>query len=665
MTKLAENLRARAPIAVSIGGALVLALSAWFSSFEIDRALFDPASGGPIVVVDRHGEVLRRVPSSDGRPGREGWVALSDVSSHAILTLLASEDQTFYEHGGIDLPALGRALWLTLTTERTYGGSTLTMQLARLVYSRGKDRTVGAKLAEMRAAIALERTYSKDELLEQYLNRAYYGHGAYGIEAAAQRYFARPAKSLSVGEATFLAVLPRGPSYYDPVRHFDRVLERRDHLFELLIRQGRLSRAEAERATAQRIELAASHQPFHAPHFVDYVLAELPDDVRARGGTIHTTLDLRLQALAERRTADHARAQADYGVESAAVVVLDAERAEVLAMVGSPDYARDAINMATWRRYPGSALKPFVYATAIEERGMAPSTVAYDALDISRTYRVPNGREHGPVSFRTALASSYNFAAVHTLETIGQGRVIDRLRLAGVSDLELAPSEYGSRLALGSTRVRLIDLAASYRFTVHDGAVVAPTGIREARDGDTVVFRPSRTERAIFSPETSWLVMDMLADPEARRPMFGHELPVDLPYPVVAKTGTAEGFSDTVAVIATEELIVAAWTGRTDGGAIEGRAGMQTAAPLARAALLAASRGRDLHLPRAPSGIVRADVCPLSGERAAEHCPHRRLDWFRAGTVPTETCDWHTEEGIRYPGPLEGWERRGARVAAR
>jgi penicillin-binding protein 1C len=321
--------------------------------------------------------------------------------------------------------------------------------------------------------------------------------------------------------------------------------------------------------------------------------------------------------------------------------------------------------MATWRRYPGSALKPFVYATAIEERGMAPSTVAYDALDVSSSYRVPNGREHGPVSFRTALASSYNFAAVHTLERIGQARVMERLRRGGVSDLELAPSEYGSRLALGSTRVRLIDLAASYRFAVHEGVVIAPTGIREAADGGAIVFRPSRPERAVFTPQTSWLVMDMLADPEARRPMFGHELPVDLPYPVVAKTGTAEGFSDTVAVIATEELIVAAWTGRIDGGPIEGRAGMQTAAPLARAALLAASRGRDLHLPRAPSGIVRAEVCPLSGEHAGEHCPHRRLDWFRAGTVPTETCDWHTEAGIRYPGPLEGWERRNRRLAAR
>jgi penicillin-binding protein 1C len=662
-------MRARAKralrVAPPIAGAIALALSAWFSTFAIDRALFDPTHGGPVVIVDRHGEVLRRVPSTDGRPGRAAWVALSDVGSHAVLTLLASEDQRFYEHDGIDASALGRAFWLNLTTDRTYGGSTVTMQLARLVYSPGEERTALVKLGEMRAAIAIEAAFEKDEILEQYLNRAYYGHGAYGIEAAAQRYFGRSAKSLSVGEATFLAVLPRGPSFYDPLRHHDRVIARRSHLFELLIRQGRLSRAEAERAESQPIALAAPHEPFEAPHFCDYVLAELPAEVRARGGTVHTTLDLGLQRLLQHRTAEHTRAQAEHGVESAAVLVLDAERAEVLAMVGSPDYRRDAINLTTWRRYPGSTLKPFVYATAIEERGLAPSTVAYDALDISRTYRVPNGREHGPVSFRTALASSYNFAAVHTLERVGQARIVDRLRRAGVSDLELAPSEYGSRLALGSTRVRLIDLAAAYRFTVHDGVVVSPSGVGEVVRNDLVVFRPSRRERAMYSPQTSWLVMHMLADAEARRPMFGAELPVDLPYPVVAKTGTAEGFSDTVAILATRELIVAAWSGRTDGNAIEGRAAMHTAAPLARAALLAASRGRDLHLATRPDGIARAEVCPISGELPGEHCPHRRLDWFREGTIPRETCDWHRAEGIRYPGPLEGWARRNHTVASR
>jgi penicillin-binding protein 1C len=646
------------------GVALALALLAFFGSYEHDASRFDPDRGGPLVVVARGGEVLRRVPSHDGRPGRERWIPLAAVDSHAILTLLAGEDERFYEHLGVDPAALARALWLTATTGRVYGGSTITMQLARMVYSDGAPRTLTTKLLEVRAALGIERHLSKQEILEQYVNRAYYGHGAYGIEAAAQRYFGRSARSLSVGEATLLMVLPRGAAFYDPIRHPDRVLARRHHLFELLRDRGRMSADEIARAEAQPIELALQPIEDRAGHFVDWVLTTLPDDVRARGGVVHTTLDLDLEEALEHRVREHVAEQAPWEVEQAGVVVLDARDASVLALVGSRDYAESSLDIVTRRRFPGSALKPFVYATAIEG-GASPATIAYDVRLVSTEYQ-DFGSERGPLSFRDALAGSRNYAAVHTIERAGVERVIDRMRTAGIASFDQAPDVYGSRLALGDVRVRLLDLTAAYGFTVRGGRVVDPIGARSVTQSDTTVWRSARHERQVFTAETSWLVMDMLADPDARRATFGWDLPVDLPFPVVAKTGTAEGLSDAIAVLATREVLVGAWSGRFDGRPTRGRFGMSSAAPLARAAILLAAHGRDLTLPAMPPSLEEGVVCPLSGLRPGPHCPHRRHEHFLPGTQPTAECDWHREDGsIAWPDELRGWARRSGQLAAR
>jgi penicillin-binding protein 1C len=631
------------------------------TSFVIDDGQFDPGQGGPLVVLDREGRMLQRIPAADGRPGRAHWVPLSAIDSHAVQTLLASEDQNFYSHRGVDLLALGRAAWLNLTTDRWYGGSTITMQLARQVYGAGAERTVWAKFRELRAALAMERHFTKDFILEQYLNRVYFGHGAYGIESAARRYFGKPAASLSVGESTLLMVLPRSPGRYDPLQHQQRALQRRDHLLGLLLRQGRLSPPQAARAREQQLQLQLTPFPYLAPHFVEWVLDTLPDDVRRRGGLLHTSLDLPLQQALERETAEHVRQTAPEGVQQAGVVVLDPDRAAVLAMVGSRqhDAPGGALNITTWRRYPGSALKPFVYAAAIE-RGASPATVAFDVEDISPDYR-PRGRpERGPVSYREALASSYNFAAVHVLAQVGLPEVMNRLFQAGVAPLPQRPAAYGPQLALGAAKVTLLELAAGYRFLVRQGLVLAPRGVDEVVFGDGSRWRPpaSREER-VFSDQTSWLVLDMLADADARRPMFGEDLPVDLPFAVAAKTGTAEGLADAVTVLATNEFIVASWAGRFDGRATFGHPAMVTTAPLARSALLLASGGQRLTLPDPPPGVVTGEVCPLSGLRPSRSCPHRRRDFFVDGNLPRQHCHWHRPHGVlRYPSELQSWQWR-------
>jgi penicillin-binding protein 1C len=245
--------------------------------------------------------------------------------------------------------------------------------------------------------------------------------------------------------------------------------------------------------------------------------------------------------------------------------------------------------------------------------------------------------------------------------------VINLLRSAGVAELNQKPQDYGLRLSLGSTKVRLLDLASSYGAFARAGRVVPARGIRALERSDGTLFAPPVPEEAaVLRPETAWLVMDMMADPEARRPRFGSDLPFDLPYRVAAKTGTARGFSDTVAIATTRELTVAAWTGRFDGEPMQGLSGMRGAAALARAALLVAGGGRTLSLPARPAGVAAIDVCPLSGKLVGPHCPRHKRDYAHAHALPSERCDMHGAHGaIHYPEILRGYlTRAGGRLTA-
>jgi penicillin-binding protein 1C len=644
--------------------ALMIAVYGW--DYPVEE--LSPDRGGPLVVVDRNGMTLAHIPAADGRPGRHGWIALDQVPAIALATFLVSEDERFFEHGGVDVGGLGRAAWLNLDEGRLgYGGSTITMQLVRMLHSPGAERTLRNKVVESVLAMRLERAASKREILEQYVNRAYFGNGAYGIEAAARAYFDKPAASLSVGEATLLAVVPRAPTAYDPVRHLDRALRRRDHVFGQLREHGALSVDEIARARAQALSPSLRATERRARHFVDWLLTTLPADVRARGGVVRTSLDLGLQERLEAVVAEHAASLASRNLDQAGLVVLDTRSGRVLAMVGSKAYA-DAggqINITTWRRHPGSALKPFVYAEAIE-RGDSPATIAYDIHDVPSAYRVVKltQPERGPVRYREALAGSYNLAAVHTLEKVGIERTLTSLRRAGVGPLAGRPEDYGLRLALGSAQVRLLDLASAYGFLVRGGKVRPASAVQGVTSWTGHAWRPPRAvDTRVFAPETSWLVMDMLADPEARRAAFGQELPIDLPYRVAFKTGTARGFADTVAIGVTRELTVAAWAGTFDGTSTQGLVAMDAAAPLVRAGLLVAAGGRDLTLPEEPAGITTALVCPVSGLRPGPDCPHQKLEHF--AHLPGETCTWHTPGGLRYPAIAQAWARRQAERGGR
>ncbi len=493
-----------AVLAVLALGGVAVAVLAW----DYPTEELAPDRGGPLVLVDRHGLLLARVPAADGRPGRDAWVRLDQVPAIAVATFIVSEDADFFAHGGVDMRGLGRAAWLNLRERRVgYGGSTITMQLVRMLHSRGQDRTLVNKVKEAVLAMRLERALDKRAILEQYVNRAYFGNGAHGIEAAARVYFGKPAASLSAGEATLLAVLPRAPTAYDPLRHLDAALARREHVFAQLAEHGLLSQAEIGRARVQALSPRAHRAPRRAPHFVDWVLRELPPSVRAAGGTVTTTLDLGLQERMEAVAAEHVASLAHRNLDQAGVVVLDTGSGEVRAMVGSAAYGgpNGQINITTWRRHPGSALKPFVYASAIEA-GDSPASIAYDIHDVPSAYRVDKltQPERGPVRYREALAGSYNLAAVHTLEKVGVERMMTALRRAGVGPLAGSADDYGLRLALGSAQVRLLDLASAYGFVARGGRVRRASGVRQVTGWTGATWQPEQPrDTRVYRPADS------------------------------------------------------------------------------------------------------------------------------------------------------------------
>ncbi len=639
----------------------IVALLVW--PFDADDLV---ATGEPLVVLDVRGEEIATLPATG--IDRTRWIELGRVPTIAVSAVVESEDARFWDHGGVDGFSLARALWLDLKEGR-YGGSTLTMQLSRMLISNGQPRSVGNKAREMLLAVRMERAVDKHTILEQWLNRAYFGNGQVGFDAAARFYFGKSATALSDAEALTLAVIPRAPTGYDPLKHLDATLRRRDYVLQMLVARGAVSTDEAATIRATPLALARHDSINHAPHFVAYAVEQLPADVRAAGGRMHTTLDLQLQRTLQRRVTEQVAQLSHMHLQQAGVIVMDTESTGVRAMVGSIGWSSPGgqINITTRRRNPGSALKPFVYATAIE-RGDSPASIAWDIKDVTGEYFAPNGIEHGPVRYREALASSYNFAAVDVLDQIGVARLMTTLRAAGVGELPGAPNDYGLRLALGAAKVRLVDLTASYGFLVKDGKVGRARAIDHVEVADGRRWVPPRTlERRVVSPATAWMTMDMLADPEARRPGFGMELPFDLPFRIAAKTGTARGFSDTWAIAASNEILVGAWAGSVDGAPTQGLVGMDAAAPLARDAILAVAAGAKLTLPKRPTDVEEIEVCATSGMLPSETCPRIRDYAHRGRSNELEIDSWHDASGaISYPPRANGWlVRTGGRSAAR
>ncbi|MGA9520760.1 MAG: penicillin-binding protein 1C [Myxococcaceae bacterium] len=637
--------------AVAVGGVLGLALAAsalWIAQ-PLPEGMLDYRPVSSVRILDRGGHLLRELRSR--QDGRSTPIPGEEIPAHLRAAFIAAEDERFFSHPGVDPLAIARAAWSNLRAGRIVaGGSTMTQQLARVLVPR--RRTLAGKVQEALWAMRLELHLTKEEILTQYLNRIPFGNGTFGIEAASQLYFARRTQFLSLGQAAVLAAIPRGPTAYDPYRRPARLEARRRWVLDRLVRTGAVSPEDASREKEAPLDLHAFSSTFRAPHLVEYVARNLDAWGLGEATSIETTIDPELQASVEQAVAQEIRRLGEKNVGSAAAIAVDNRTGEVLAYVGSADFfdvehegQNDGVQM---RRQPGSALKPFAYVEAFSS-GMTPATVLADTeaqfAGRSGVYSPENydRRTHGPIRAREALANSYNVPAVRVAEQLGPERLLRALRQAGFDSLDKGSEHYGLGLVLGDGEVSLWHAARAYAGLSRGGVLRPLRVVRRALrpDGTELPVSDELVPRRFAAEVPVALVTDVLADNDARGRAFGLDSVLRLPFPVAAKTGTSKGYADNWTVGYTRERTVAVWAGNFDGSPMQGVSGISGAGPIFREVILHAMRGM-APAPLVPSKLLeRARICPLSGERATEHCPAGMDEVFARGAAPSHSCAMH------------------------
>lgn len=607
-------------------------------------------------VLARDGKLLREVRADDG--ARAWPLPIQAYPKRTLDAVLAAEDRNFYSHSGVDVLAVFRAAGSNLTHGRVVSGaSTITMQLARTV--RPHPRSLWGKIKEAGLAVRIEWSLSKDEILEQYLNRVIYGPNLRGFATASQAYFSTPPDALSLAQAALIAGLPRGPSLYVVTKRPELVKKRRDRVIERMASAGFITDQEMKDAIAEPVVASVDKPAFGAPHFVRGVLGGaiakwqpgLADvmtnakDVSA----ITTTLDRDLQRTAESAVTTSLAAVADRHVTAASVVVVDNASGDVLAWVGSPGYYDEASlgqnDGVIALRQPGSALKPFIYAEAMTRLGYTPATML---PDVEIHIPLPDGSDYvphdydekhrGPVRLREALGSSLNIPAVDTIRRVGTENALARLHAFGFESLHEGPEHYGPALALGDGEITLLELARAYSALARGGemrSLRVVSGLDDAGGHHAVDAKPW-PDPAAASPLVAAMLADVLSDKTARMSAFGDQNVLEIPdADVAAKTGTSKGYRDNVAVGFSRDVTVAVWAGNFDGSPMQGVSGISGAGPIFRAVMTAAAARH----PRRPLlstedaakvGLARTTVCALSGEIPTAACPHTLREWLPA-----------------------------------
>ncbi len=633
------------------------------------------ASRPSTLINDRNGRLLYEFI---GDFSKNVPLAFDQIPAACWQATVAVEDSRFFQHPGVDVLAIGRALWLNWHDGGIVSGaSTLTQQLARNTLMSEDERfeqSLRRKLREAWLAVQIELRYTKNEVLALYLNQVYYGNFATGLESAAQSYFGKSATELDLAECSLLAGLLQNQVAYNPLNHPQAAQLRQSTVLGLMVVNGAIDRRDAELALAEQLQFAASPFTVEAPHFVSYVEAQmerlLGADVVASGGLrVTTTLDLDWQAEAERTVQWHLQrlenepgAPAERRIENAAVVALDPHSGAIRTMVGSPDYfdasIQGAMNGALAQRQPGSAVKPITYALAMDPAAAAaasrqPLTAATVINDVRTAFLTAEGEPyvpenydrtwHGPVSARVALASSYNLPAVKVLQSVGIDGLINQARRQGITSFRPAsqhdPNPYGLALTLGGGEVSLLELTSAYAAFANGGVFVEPYAIERIEDrAGNVLFQAPGTpaQTRVVDERVAYLISDILSDDDARAPSFGHNSILKLSRPAAVKTGTTTDWRDNWTVGYTPDLVAGVWVGNADNSPMLGISGVTGAGPIWHDFMQMATRDAPATRFRQPPGMARAEVCIDSGLLPTEWCQRRRSELFIDGTQPTE-----------------------------
>jgi 1A family penicillin-binding protein len=649
-----------------------------------DQLVTLTAHGQNTRIFARDGSLLQApLAPNDPTAGLRRRVPLNEISPYLIDAVIATEDSNFYEHRGVDPVALGRAIFRAVQTQGpVVGTSTISQQLAKLVFL-SPERSITRKVKEAILAAEITRRYPKDTILEIYLNEINYGNLAYGIEAAAQIYFNKPASGLTLAEAALLAGLPQAPAAYDPLQNPDVAKGRQATVLRLMVEHGAITAEQADAAWREPLTYYGSGLEStrldKAPHFVMTVRSQIEQlygpELLYRGGLqVYTSLDPRLQAEAERQVQAGVAELQGRNVSNGALVAQDPRSGEILALVGSADFDNAEIdgqvNVALSPRQPGSTIKPFTYLATFERSDdwWTPVTLIDDVRTEfddgpGRPPYVPvnyDGREHGRVSVRAALANSYNIPAVKALQHVGVDalmRVAERFGMATLTRPDHPP--YGLALTLGGGEVTLLEMTNAYGALANGGVYTPPTPILCILDAaGTVLERVDvpdlpevcrtapLTSRAVqrqpeqarvATPEHSYLITDILKDNEARTPAFGANSWLQIGRPAAVKTGTTNDVRDIWTIGYTPELTVGVWVGNADGAPMDGNlSGIAGAGPIWNRFMRAALADVAPQEFARPSGIVQVEICTLTGAQADSACPadRRRVELFAADQLP-------------------------------
>lgn len=614
----------------------------WYRSLPQPELLaLNVQTNRPTRILDRNGKPLYEIYVDK----RYSPVPLSQIPKIVILATLAVEDHQFYSHKGIRPLSIIRAAKATIVDNSLQGGSTITQQLVKNVLL-SPQRTLGRKLKEVFLAFAVEKKYSKDEILEMYLNNIPYGGTAWGIQSASQKFFGKDVKDLSLAEAAFLAGLPSSPSsYVIYANDMELAKERQMLVLNRMLELGLISQEEKEKAAQEEIKLINQPEYIKAPHFVHFVRKELErlygkQFVESGGLTVRTTLDLDLHEKMQKIVSEEIEKAKNLDISNGALIVLNPKNGHILAYVGSVDYFKEnwgAYDVITALRQPGSAIKPVTYALALELGYTAAHTIVDAPLTIQlgggQIYRPVNydGKFHGNVSLRSALANSYNIPAVKLVRELGVDNMVELGKKMGLTNWEVDGS-YGYSITLGGKETRLLDLTNVYA-TFARGGVYKPVipfiSVKDANGFE--IYSVPQTQERVISQETAYIISDILSDNNARTPAFGSRSQLYIPgYTVAVKTGTTNEKRDNYTIGYTPSYVVGVWVGNNNNKPMNRylASGVSGAAPIWNRAITTLLQGKADEKFEMPQNIV---------VKFDQKCGRKEI-FVQGSKIPSDLC---------------------------
>lgn len=611
-------------------------------------------------IFDRNGILLREIISDEG--GVMRWVSLDEMPSFLIKAAVFSEDKRFYSHPGIDITALLRALiQYTRTGHIVSGGSTITMQAARLTYPIRNWHPLIRKIAEIILAIKIDLWLTKEEIIEIYLNRVYFGNMLYGIEAASQGYYGKRPALLNEKEILVLINSLQSPSVCNPL-HKSAVLRRADRMAFMMNDAGIMDDEQLISYSMTHNEAMTVHFIFRAPHVTDRIIAEMNN---VAWKDIYATIDIDIQETMEKTIKTTLKQFESRHLSNGGIIVIDAKNGAIMALVGSVSYFNDSIdgqfNTVYGYRSPGSSLKPFTYALGLMNGYNACTMIDDEPVyfrEIYGDYKPENYdfSYHGPVSLRQALGCSYNIPAVKVLNSIGYNKLYTLLLKMGFNDHGHKAEHYGLAVTLGSMSADLYHIANAYTIFPNLGVY------REARLIDSFITIQGNTHvltsdtMRILPQWTAFVIADILADNNARMPAFDEENPFRLPFYTGVKTGTSKNYKDNLSIGFTGRYVVGIWAGNNDNSPMVNVSGITGAGVLFRHTVIALYERMDIGVrPDMPDSLSYVIICVKTGLTAGDVCRNTRNEYIYNGNIPgvCRICnEGKTDEGdalIVYP----------------